>query len=83
CLGVVMVGSSGVAQAASPYYYLTRHLMFIGAGTVAALLVMRMELKTIEKYAQWLLPVCLALLVAVLLPGIGATVKGARRWINL
>ncbi len=82
-LGIVMVGSSSVAQAESPTYILTRHLMFLGAGLVAALAAMRLELKTLERLAHWLLPLCLLLLVVVLVPGIGVSVKGARRWLNL
>ena len=36
-----------------------------------------------EKYAPWLLVVSLVLLIAVLIPGIGKVVYGARRWIAL
>ena len=82
-LGVVMVGSSSVAQGDSPTYILTRHLMFLGAGAVAAFWAMRFELKTLERLAHWLLPLSLLLLVVVLIPGVGVSVKGARRWLNL
>lgn len=83
CLGIVMVGSSAVAQHTSPTYYLGKHVLFVTAGLVAAAVVMRMELKTIERYAQWLPIVGLVLLLLVAIPGLGVTVKGARRWINL
>lgn len=82
-LGIVMVGSASIAQAPTPNYYLLRHLVFLAAGMAAAAWAMRFELKTLERHAQWLLPLCLLLLVAVLIPGIGSSVKGARRWINL
>jgi cell division protein FtsW len=83
CVGIVMVGSSSVAQAETPTYYLVRHLMFVAAGIVAALAMMRIELKTLERFARWLPLVCLLLLAMVLVPGIGVSVKGARRWLNL
>ncbi|HZX81146.1 MAG TPA: putative lipid II flippase FtsW, partial [Lysobacter sp.] len=83
CLGVVMVGSSSVAQATSPTYYLGRHLMFLVAGCIAAGWAMRTELKTVERYAQWLPILAIVLLLMVAIPGLGVTVKGARRWINL
>lgn len=83
CLGVVMVGSSSVAQDSDAYGYLVKHLVFLGVGLVAALVVSRVELKFIEKHSHWLLPLCLLLLLVVLVPGIGASVKGARRWIRL
>ena len=83
CLGVVMVGSSSIAQAADPFYYLTRHVVFLGAGTVLALWLMRTELKAIEQRSQWLMLGCFVLLLLVFVPGIGHTVNGARRWLNL
>ena len=82
-LGVVMVASSSIAQAASPFYYLTRHLLFLGLGLGLAFMAMRTELKTVEKYNQVLLLACIVLLLLVWVPGLGVTVKGARRWINL
>ncbi len=87
CLGVVMVGSSaiaiGEANHVGPFYYLSRHLMFLAGGVVLALWLMRTELKTIEQKNQWLLLVCVVLLLLVFVPGIGRSVNGARRWINL
>ena len=44
---------------------------------------MRIELKMVEKYSHLLLALCFLLLLMVFLPGIGSTVNGARRWINL
>lgn len=87
CVGVVMVGSAslGVANThdVGPFYFLTRHLMFLAVGLGLALWLMRTELKTIEQHNQWLLLVCVVLLVAVFVPGVSRQVNGARRWINL
>ena len=86
CLGVVMVGSAAIAGGgvdAGPWYFLTRHLMFLGIGLGLAALVMRTELKTVEKHAQWLLLACIVLLGLVFVPGVGVTVNGAKRWLNL
>jgi cell division protein FtsW len=44
---------------------------------------MRTELKLIEQHNQWLLLVCFVLLLLVFVPGIGRSVNGARRWLNL
>lgn len=82
-LGMVMVASSSIAQASSPFYYLTRHLIFLGLGIGFALVAMRTELKTVEKYNQLLLLGCFVLLLLVFVPALGSSVKGARRWINL
>ena len=86
CLGVVMVGSAAIAgggQNAGPWYFLTRHAVFMSGGLVMALLTMRLELKTVEKYSQWLLLGCFVVLAMVWLPFVGKTVNGARRWIYL
>ena len=87
CLGVVMVGSSaiavGEAHDVGPFYYLTRHLVFLAGGVALAAWLMRSELKTIEQHNQWLLLVCVVLLLLVFVPGIGRSVNGAQRWISL
>ena len=84
CLGVVMVGSAAVAGAGmdvGPWYFLTRHVIFLAVGLVLAGLLMRTELKFIEQRSQLLLLGCFALLLLVFVPGIGHTVNGARRWL--
>jgi len=82
-VGVVMVASSSIAMASTPFYYLTRHILFVALGLGLAWGATRIELKTIEKYNQLLLLACLLLLVVVFVPGLGVKVNGARRWINL
>ena len=82
-LGVVMVASSSIAMDSDPFHFLTRHVVFLGVGVGLAYWVMRTELKTIEHYNQYLLLACFVLLVSVYVPGLGSSVNGARRWINL
>ncbi|MDV0439866.1 putative lipid II flippase FtsW [Xanthomonas sacchari] len=82
-LGVVMVGSSSIELTTSPFYYLSRHLLFLAGGIGLAFWAMRTELKNIEQYNQLLLLACFGLLLVVFVPGLGSTVNGARRWINL
>jgi len=87
CMGVVMVASSSIAIGeglnVGPFYFLTRHLVFLAGGCGLAVWMMRTELKTIESHNQLLLLACFVLLLAVFVPGIGRTVNGARRWLNL
>ncbi|MEG2942387.1 MAG: putative lipid II flippase FtsW, partial [Thermomonas sp.] len=86
CTGVVMVGSAAVAGAGmdvGPWYFLSRHVMFLAVGLVLAAIAMRTELKMIEQYSQLLLLGCFVLLLLVYVPVLGSTVNGARRWINL
>jgi cell division protein FtsW len=83
CLGVVMVASSSIAMDSNPFHYLIRHVVFLVVGIGLAYWVMRTELKTVEHYNQYLLLACFVLLVSVYVPGLGSSVNGARRWINL
>lgn len=86
CFGVVMVASSSIAIGegldVGPYYFLTKHLVFLTMGVALAGLLMRTELKTIEQQDRLLLVMCFVLLILVFVPGIGKTVNGARRWLN-
>ena len=86
-LGVVMVASSSmpyaVSNGSSPFYFLVRHLLFLAIGVTLAVVLMNTEMKRIEQHSQLLLLLCFVLLVAVLVPGVGKTVNGAKRWLNL
>ncbi|KFL35917.1 hypothetical protein N788_06485 [Arenimonas donghaensis DSM 18148 = HO3-R19] len=85
--GVVMVGSSSIAIAegldVGPFHFLVRHVVFLVLGGALAFALMRTELKLIERYNHLLLLGCIVLLGLVFMPGIGHTVNGAQRWINL
>lgn len=87
CFGVVMVASSSIAigegLGVGPFHFLEKHLMFLAGGLLLAALLMRTELKLVEAQGQWLLLGCFLLLLLVFVPGIGVTVNGARRWLNL
>ncbi|HVC16715.1 MAG TPA: putative lipid II flippase FtsW [Rhodanobacter sp.] len=86
-VGVVMVTSSSISVADSEhlgaFYFLRRHLIFLGLGLVAAGMAMRTELKLFEKYAFQLMLLAFAILLAVFVPHLGMRINGARRWLNL
>jgi cell division protein FtsW len=85
--GLVMVGSSSIAisegQGSGPFYFLIRHAVFLLGGLAIAGVLMRTELKWFEQRSRLLLLMCFAFLLMVYLPGVGRTVNGARRWVNL
>ncbi len=87
CFGLVMVASSSIAigegMGVGPFYFLTRHVVFLGIGISLAVWLMRTELKTIENHSQLLLIACFMLLLLVFVPGAGHRINGARRWLNL
>jgi cell division protein FtsW len=91
-LGLVMVFSASIAIPENPkfakfhythFYFLTRHLLSLGMGFVAALLAYQVPLETWERHAPWLFLLSLLLLGLVLVPHVGNNVNGARRWVPL
>lgn len=85
--GIVMVYSASSVMAAKNFhdgaYFLKRQGIFALIGFTAAICAMRIDYQLWRKMAVPLLFVSLILLIAVLIPGIGAKVKGASRWIRL
>ena len=87
--GLVMVYSASIAMPDNPKFsryththFLVRHIMFLGVALVAAVLAFQISMQTWEKWAPWLFVLALILLILVLIPFIGKSVYGARRWIN-
>ncbi|HLL00409.1 MAG TPA: putative lipid II flippase FtsW [Myxococcaceae bacterium] len=85
-LGLVMVYSASAILAqdklGDSLYFLKRQLMAAGLGVVAMAVAMKVGWRRLARLAWPLLIVTLILLVLVLIPGIGTTAGGARRWIR-
>ena len=86
-IGVVMVASSSIAIAeemkVGPFYFLTRHALFLILGTGLGVVAYRTDLEWLKRYSQVMILVAFVLLLLVFIPGLGVEVKGARRWIRL
>jgi cell division protein FtsW len=89
-IGLVMVYSASIATAEEskftgfhPAYYLWRHGAFILAGIAAGIMAFQIPVQTWQKLAPYLFMLGVALLVLVLIPGIGREVNGSRRWLSL
>ena len=86
-LGIVMVLNVSYFQAGmrygDPYLFFRKHLLSVGVGVCVMLLVSRIRLELLERWATVVLPLCLVALLLVLTPGIGVERGGARRWIAL
>jgi len=64
-------------------YYPTKQLIHIVLGLVTAGVVVNIPLRLWEQSGAWLFIVGIALLVFVLIPGIGIKVKGSVRWMSV
>jgi cell division protein FtsW len=85
-LGLVMVLSASSVAALDEYgsswHYFNRQLMWVALGSVALVLAMRVDYHRWAALSRPILGVCLALLVLVLVPGVGVNVNGSSRWLG-
>ena len=89
-IGLVMVYSASIAFAEGssftghrPQFFLLRHLLSLGLGALAAYAVFQVPMAVWQRFALPLFLLGVVALVLVLIPGIGKSVNGARRWIPL
>lgn len=85
--GIVMVYNASVFEAfqiyADKYHFLKAQLVWFGIGLLSLLIVTFIPLNLIKKTAGVFFSLTLVLLGLVLIPGIGNSALGARRWINI
>ena len=88
--GLVMVYSASIAMADNPrfgkilpYHFVLRHAISLGVGFVAALLAFQVPMERWEQLAPRIFMLALVLLVIVLIPHVGVSVNGSRRWLSL
>ncbi|MEC8077869.1 MAG: putative lipid II flippase FtsW [Pseudomonadota bacterium] len=86
-IGVVMVASSTIdfaaAKFSNPLFFLKKHLIFIFLGVLVLYVVARIKMKFYFDYGQYFLIASVMLSLLVHIPGLGLTINGATRWINL
>jgi len=86
-LGLIMVASASISLAdkttGSPFYFLTRQLVFLVAGTGCGVLMYNLPLAWWQRSGYLLLMLAFALLMMVLIPGIGRRINGSMRWVVL
>jgi len=86
CFGVVMVYSSSSIMAAKRFgdgfFFLKRQGLYALLGMGMMFVAMQFDYHHLRKLAAPAFIICIMLLVAVLLPGIGTKAGGAARWIR-
>jgi len=85
-LGLVMVASASITFAdreiGQPFYYAFRQAIYIGLGLAVGVALFKLRLVDLERMGMVLLLSAIAMLLLVLVPGVGVEVNGAARWIN-
>lgn len=86
-LGFIIITSASVAEGSrlydDPFHFALRDLVYIVLACLTAYIFVFVPVEKWEKWSPYLLLFALLLLMLVLVPGIGRTVNGARRWIPL
>ncbi len=85
-LGLMMVFSASYPSAyytfGSGYYFIKRQLAWAILGILAMVVTSKISFRKYKQIAPTLFIISLLLLVIVLIPGIGKSIKGARRWLG-
>ena len=86
-LGIIMVLSasspSSLATTGSSYTYVLKQILCAGIGIAAMIVLSKIDYKTYARFYKVAFLMSIVILLLVLVPGLGRTVNGARRWINL
>ncbi len=83
-LGLVMVFSTSAVHAekfGSPVRLLVKQALWLGLGLAAMLVAWRVDYHLYARHWKIVLGLTVAMLAAVLIPGLGSRLNGARRWI--
>jgi cell division protein FtsW (lipid II flippase) len=85
--GLLMVYSSSFIYAqertGDGFAFIKKQLLFAGVGGLALVVSCRVDYRAWARWAYPVLGVAMLLLVLIFVPGVGARVGGARRWLRL
>ena len=86
-VGLVAIASASISLSevrfGNEWHHAIRHMMYLAAGIVIGSVAYLVPVAAWRNLSPWLLLLALALLVVVLIPGIGRVVNGSQRWIPL
>jgi cell division protein FtsW len=81
-LGLTILFSASASYKQGPYYYLGKQVTGVGLAMALAFVVSRIDLENMRRYIWVIGGVSLVMLLLVLVPHLGITVKGSRRWLG-
>ncbi|MFM7907172.1 MAG: FtsW/RodA/SpoVE family cell cycle protein, partial [Microcystis sp.] len=86
-VGLVVLFSASYALADSRFdnglYYFIRQLIWLWVGLIGFNFLVRLPIEKLLKIAPWMILLVLGLILITLIPGLGANINGATRWIKI
>lgn len=86
-IGLLMVTSASIAlgdrQHGDAFYFLERQLFAATLGLAAGWVMVKIPTRIWQSLGSWLAGIALAMLVLVLIPGLGHTANGSTRWLSV
>ena len=86
-IGLIAIASASIEYSdfhfGNPWHHAERHALYLLLGLSAAALSYMIPTETFNRLSPWLLFIAFALLILVLMHGIGREVNGAQRWLPL
>lgn len=86
-IGIVMIFSASSIRGEElfndSYHFLKRQIVFAIIGLIAMIVAIKIDYHFFKKNAKLILLFAIFLLMIVLIPGIGKTVGGSRRWLGI
>jgi len=82
-IGLAVLFSASSRAAGGPTAYLYKQLIFLGLAIGGGWVMARSDLEQLRKFTWIIGVVAMVALLLVLIPHIGITVKGSRRWLGL
>jgi cell division protein FtsW len=87
CIGLTILGltilfSASASFKQGPYFYLYKQLIGVAGAALLCFVASRVNLDYARRYSWWIAGLALFLLLLVLIPHLGLSVKGSRRWLG-
>jgi len=81
-LGLTILFSASASFKQGPYYYLNKQIGGVFGALFLCVVMVRINLDQLRKYANLIAGILIVMLILVLIPHIGISVNGSKRWLG-